>query len=677
VIDVEHVLVQVWQLRELAPDARGALVAAAIVEDRPRDAVVVAQGEIGHDAFVVIEGRLEVRIAGRRGLVPVAIVGPGEMFGELAVLDPAHLRTASVVSLGPVKLLRIDGAVLADAIEHVTGLRDQLEAAAQRMAIARFIKGATLLAELSSAALAHLADRVRARSVEAGEVVIRQGERGSECFLIRSGELEVIDERDGGARRLAVLQAGALFGEAAVLTGAPRNATVRALADAELLVLRREDVLEAMTADRRVAERLVGMLEARSRPQRLDGIELHERRMADGATVAILKDPRRGRYFWLSAEAMFLWERLDGRRTIRDLTVELFAEHDVLAPDMVMDILHKLAANEFIELAHVDQRELAAHVAARPLSRRLAPTFDWSMTIGRCDRFFTLLYDAGLRHAYTRVGAFVTAAIALVGFGGFLAIAPSIAGSLLHGGMFARAGAALIPLIALAVVLHELGHGLAAKAAGAQVDRVGIGWYWFRPVVSVDTSDAWLAPRARRMLVDAGGLLVNLLIAGIAGIVAFLSPRASSVAVLFWIYALWSYVAVLRNLNPLLEYDGYYLLIDWLDKPNLRARSLAWIGSAMPHALRDPAALRRHRFELLYGMGALLYIGVLTLWLMFVYRYTVQGWVARLLPAALAATATQVLALAISGAALWQLVMEIRKERANAHSHARVSVRPR
>jgi hypothetical protein len=55
----------------------------------------------------------------------------------------------------------------------------------------------------------------------------------------------------------------------------------------------------------------------------------------------------------------------------------------------------------------------------------------------------------------------------------------------------------------------------------------------------------------------------------------------------------------------------------------------------------------------------------------------VQGWVARLLPAAIAGVVTQLLALAISGAALIQLVFEIRKERANARGHARSSVRVR
>lgn len=668
-IEAASALAHVWQLRDLSPDALGALYAATTVEAHGADTVIVAQGDVGADAFVVLDGRLEVRIDGPRGPVPVAVVGSGELFGELAVLDPSHQRSATVVALTPVVLVRISGETLTATVSTSSAVRAQLEAAAHRMAIARFIKGATLLAELQPETLGRIAADVRERSVVPGEIVIRQGEPGTECFLIRSGELEVVDE-SGTERQLATLKAGALFGEAALLTGAPRNATVRALTGADLLVLGRDDILTAMSAERKVADHLVGMLQARSRPRRRAAIELHERLMSDGTQVGILKDRERGQYFWLSYDAMFLWERLDGSHTVRDLTMDLFHEHQVLAPDMVMDVLHRLAASEFIDLAHVEAQVGVEIAGRRRWGRRWMP--DWSMTIERCDGFFEALYSGGLHYLYTRPGAIAVALAGAAGFACFLAVAPSVAGSLLHGGMFARAGVALLPLIALAVILHELGHGLAAKAAGAQVDRVGIGWYWFRPIVSVDTSDAWLASRSRRMLVDAGGVVVNLVIAGVAGAVAFATPRGSSTSTIAWIFALWSYIAVLRNLNPLLEFDGYYLLMDWLERPNLRANSLAWLGTALPQAFRDRRTLAGHRLELLYGLGALAYIGVLTMWLMFAYRYTVQGWVARLLPATTAATVTQLIALTIAGVALVNLVLEIRKERSNARGHARI-----
>jgi putative peptide zinc metalloprotease protein len=219
-------------------------------------------------------------------------------------------------------------------------------------------------------------------------------------------------------------------------------------------------------------------------------------------------------------------------------------------------------------------------------------------------------------------------------------------------------------------VLHEVGHGVAAKAAGARVDRVGFGWYWLRPMLFVDTSDAWLATRPQRMLVDAGGILVNLVLAGAAGYVALLAAN-TTVAAVAWVFALWSYVAVLRNLNPLLEYDGYYLLMDAMERPNLRGRSLGWIATALPAALRTRRGLRGHRFELLYALGAVAYIAAVTAWTLFAFKFTAQGWVARIVPPESAPLVGRLFAFTLGGLALFRLTSDLVTERARLLAQAR------
>lgn len=62
-----------------------------------------------------------------------------------------------------------------------------------------------------------------------------------------------------------------------------------------------------------------------------------------------------------------------------------------------------------------------------------------------------------------------------------------------------------------------------------------------------------------------------------------------------WQFALISYTGVLVNLNPLMEFDGYFVLSDLLERPNLRPRALAWLGTDLIPALRNPQRLRGHR----------------------------------------------------------------------------------
>lgn len=652
------ILAHVWQFHSFSPDTLDALAANAVRETAARGTAVIREGEAGIDAYVVIEGRLEVQIAGKNGPLTVAVVGPGDLFGEIAIVAGAERRTASVIALTPVTLLRIDGAAFAQAIEDDPHVRPELEAAANRMAIGRFIKSATPLGDLSPAAVAQLAECVHVRHAVAGEVVIRQGDPGSECYLIRDGELEVLDENVEAPRRLATLRPGMLFGEAALLTGAPRNATVRVTRDAELLVLRGADVLAAMANERQLAEHLVALMQARSRPRRRSGIELHERTTADGASIVTLKDPARATYFRLSREGAFVWNHLDGKHTLRDLTMELFLEYKVLAPDVVMDIVRRLAAEDFIDLERFDTTATTAPRRHQRVFSTFRAIMEWSYSFNGCDPLFSALYNRVGRHAYSRTGFAVTTVLAAGGFAAFVAMAQRSAGTLLHAATVARVGAALIPLIVVAILLHEIGHGLAAKASGARVDRVGLGWFWFRAMLFVDTSDAWLANRRQRMLVDAGGILVNLVLAGAAGYVALLAPNLT-VAAVAWVFALWSYVAVLRNLNPLLEYDGYYLLMDALERPNLRGKSLGWIATGLWPALRSRASLRGHRFELLYALGAVSYIGFVVAYALFAYRFTAQGWVARIVPAGTAPAYGRAFAFTLGALALIRLCSDV------------------
>ncbi len=99
------------------------------------------------------------------------------------------------------------------------------------------LSGAPLLSGAEPATLDELARHARPVRVHAGELVIREGEEADRLYVVRSGRLRVVVEREDGPRAVRELGAGAAIGELALLTGSARSATVQAIRDSELLEL--------------------------------------------------------------------------------------------------------------------------------------------------------------------------------------------------------------------------------------------------------------------------------------------------------------------------------------------------------------------------------------------------------------------------------------------------------
>lgn len=127
--------------------------------------------------------------------------------------------------------------------------------------------------------------------------------------------------------------------------------------------------------------------------------------------------------------------------------------------------------------------------------------------------------------------------------------------------------------------LHELGHGLAVKAWGGEVREAGVSMLMLVPAPFVDASAASAFPeKSRRVAVGAAGIMVELLLAAGA---FFLWSRVADGAVrdiAFVVMFVGGVSTVLFNGNPLLRFDGYYVLSDLLDIPNLGQRGNAYIG---------------------------------------------------------------------------------------------------
>ncbi len=149
-------------------------------------------------------------------------------------------------------------------------------------------------------------------------------------------------------------------------------------------------------------------------------------------------------------------------------------------------------------------------------------------------------------------------------------------------------------LAALVVVkfLHELGHAFTAKRYGCRVPTMGVAFLVLFPMAYTDVTDVWkLADRRQRLAVGAAGVLTELSLAAWATLAWSLLPDGHLRNGAFLLASTTWISTVIVNASPFLRFDGYFVLMDWLDMPNLHQRSFAlarWQLREALFGLREP-----------------------------------------------------------------------------------------
>jgi len=123
-------------------------------------------------------------------------------------------------------------------------------------------------------------------------------------------------------------------------------------------------------------------------------------------------------------------------------------------------------------------------------------------------------------------------------------------------------------------ILHELGHGVACKRFGGECHEMGVMLLVLTPCLYCNVSDSWMLPsKWRRAMIGAAGMYVELIIASIATLLWWFSKEGTLNYLCLNIMFVCSVSTLLFNANPLLRYDGYYILSDVLEIPNLRQKA--------------------------------------------------------------------------------------------------------
>jgi putative peptide zinc metalloprotease protein len=137
-------------------------------------------------------------------------------------------------------------------------------------------------------------------------------------------------------------------------------------------------------------------------------------------------------------------------------------------------------------------------------------------------------------------------------------------------------------------VIHEFGHGLSCRKYGGEVHEMGALFLCFSPCLYCNVSDAWTMPNKwKRIVISYAGIYIELFIAATATFVWWYTPSHPFINNLaLCLMVVCSVSTVVFNANPLMRYDGYYVMADWLEIPNLRDRSNRYLkNTVLEHCL--------------------------------------------------------------------------------------------
>ncbi|HAC90754.1 MAG TPA: hemolysin D, partial [Planctomycetaceae bacterium] len=128
--------------------------------------------------------------------------------------------------------------------------------------------------------------------------------------------------------------------------------------------------------------------------------------------------------------------------------------------------------------------------------------------------------------------------------------------------------------MALVKVLHEFGHGLSCKRYGGECHEMGVMMLVFTPCLYCNVSDSWMLPNKwHRVFIGAAGMYVELALASVATYMWWFSEPGMFNFLCLSVMFICSVSTVVFNGNPLLRFDGYYILMDILEIPNLRQKA--------------------------------------------------------------------------------------------------------
>jgi putative peptide zinc metalloprotease protein len=322
---------------------------------------------------------------------------------------------------------------------------------------------------------------------------------------------------------------------------------------------------------------------APARPALRPGLRL-SRHTYRGAPWYVMEDPSTGKSHRCTLGGYLFIGRLDGRRSVEDIWQEVVEDlgEDAPSQDDILQLLSQMHSADVLLLGHApDVREVLERRRKTDraiLKQNVLSPMSFRIPLWNPDRF--LERTAPLARPFTGplglllwAGLIVSALLVLGESWGELT--ENVSDRLLSAGNIAI----MIAVYPVVKAIHELGHGYVAKRYGAEVPEMGVMFLVLFPVPYVDaTAAAAFRSKSRRAYVGAAGIMVELALAAIAlHLWRVLEPGLAR-AVAYNVMVIGGVSTVLVNGNPLLKFDGYFVMADLLEMPNLAQRANRFWG---------------------------------------------------------------------------------------------------